>query len=97
MVDITNGAEKADGVGVVLDHLGLSWSDALVIGDGSNDVSMARLAGCAVAVGEAHADLIAVATHRAEMGAEAGSSGGRAPMARRRAGAGRVPAPWGVG
>jgi HAD superfamily hydrolase (TIGR01484 family) len=47
------GVSKASGLAYVVDRLGLSASDVLAIGDGSNDVEMLEWAGRGVAMGNA--------------------------------------------
>jgi len=43
-----SGAGKRPAVERALARLGLGWSDAVVLGDGDNDVEMLRVAGCGV-------------------------------------------------
>ena len=56
-------ANMGKGVGVqsLLDYYGLQASQAIAFGDGHNDVSMLRVVGCAVAMGNAHPDVKAEA------------------------------------
>ena len=58
-------ATKGDAVKVVAGELGVSLAETLVVGDGANDISMMKVAGTAIAMGQAdeiiaaHAHLIA--------------------------------------
>ena len=52
--DIVPGrTDKAKGLGIVLEHTGLSAAGAVAVGDAANDLAMLRLAGCGVAVATA--------------------------------------------
>lgn len=44
---------KATGAAELIDALGLSWSEMVVIGDGENDIELLRAAGVGVAMGNA--------------------------------------------
>ena len=71
-------ATKADAMKIVLDHLGLQLADSLALGDSVHDVEMLRLAAIAVAMGNAEAEVRAVAdmiTGSAEAGGFAGALG----------------------
>ena len=48
-----DGRAKATAAAALLDRWGLTWSDALAIGDGQNDVPMLREAGTSVAMANA--------------------------------------------
>lgn len=62
LVDITPpGVDKATGVGLALDRLGLSWDQAVAFGDMPNDVPMFRSAAVGVAVEGAPAEVVAAA------------------------------------
>ena len=50
---VPTGASKATAAAALLDRWGLTWSDALAIGDGQNDVPMLREAGTSVAMANA--------------------------------------------
>ncbi|WP_019520026.1 Cof-type HAD-IIB family hydrolase [Faucicola boevrei] len=66
-VDIldTNGS-KARGIKAVLDNLGLEMANAWAFGDGLNDIEMLETVGFGIAMGNAHADLKAVADYVCE-------------------------------
>ena len=55
------GVTKATGLAEVCDRLGLTAADVVAFGDMPNDLEMLRWAGHGVAMGNAHADLLAVA------------------------------------
>ncbi|MGH3170433.1 MAG: HAD family hydrolase [Trebonia sp.] len=55
------GVDKASGVARALDILGIAPEDAVAFGDAPNDIPLFKLAGRAVAVANAHPDLLAVA------------------------------------
>ena len=57
---------KASGIRAVLSHLGMDISDAVAIGDGSNDIEMVMDAGCGIAMGNASDDLKAVSDYIAK-------------------------------
>jgi len=46
-------SDKAVGVGVLLEKLGLSWEQVVAVGDGENDIGMLARAGMGVAMGNA--------------------------------------------
>ncbi len=47
------GVNKAAGIAVVADHLGVSQSEVVAFGDGRNDVPMLQWAGCGIAMADA--------------------------------------------
>lgn len=57
------GADKASGVAFVLRELGLGFDRVVCFGDDHNDLPLFRRAGCAVAMGNAIAELKAEARH----------------------------------
>ena len=57
---------KASGIRAVLSYLGMDISDAVAIGDGSNDIEMVMDAGCGIAMGNASDDLKAVSDYIAK-------------------------------
>jgi 5-amino-6-(5-phospho-D-ribitylamino)uracil phosphatase len=57
------GISKGRALSALIAHLGLSKSQVIAIGDGSNDVSLLSAAGLAVAMQNSPADLIAVADY----------------------------------
>ena len=50
---VPEGVTKGTACGALLARWGLSWPEALAIGDGTNDLSMLREAGTSVAMGNA--------------------------------------------
>lgn len=63
-IDILDAAgSKARGIEHALNHLGLMWADTLAFGDGVNDIEMLQHAACGVAMGNARAELKAVADY----------------------------------
>jgi Cof subfamily protein (haloacid dehalogenase superfamily) len=54
---------KASGLAFVAEHLGVSRERTVAFGDGENDVELLEWAGCAVAVGNAHERVLAVADY----------------------------------
>lgn len=50
---LPRGNGKADGIQTTLDHYGLEREEVIAFGDGDNDLSMLKLAGTAVAMGNA--------------------------------------------
>lgn len=48
---IPKGDGKADGIQATLDYYGLNWEEVIAFGDADNDLSMLRLAGIGVAMG----------------------------------------------
>jgi Cof subfamily protein (haloacid dehalogenase superfamily) len=58
-----SGTTKGSAIEVVLAHLGLDAADAVAIGDSWNDVEMFEVCGVSVAMGNAHAELKALADH----------------------------------
>lgn len=66
-VEITDGSvDKATTLALLCHRLGIDPSEVVAFGDAHNDLAMLRWAGASVAMGNAHADAVAVATHRAE-------------------------------
>lgn len=57
-------ADKATGLGYVLDGLGVHLGEVVAIGDAENDVPMLRAAGFGVAVADASASAVAAADRR---------------------------------
>lgn len=55
------GVHKALGIEVTLRHLALDQADTIAFGDGLNDLEMLRYAHVGVAMGGAHADVVAAA------------------------------------
>lgn len=55
------GVDKAHGLQIVCDALGIDRADVLAIGDGRNDIEMLEWAGRGVAMGDAPADVKAAA------------------------------------
>lgn len=62
------GVSKAAGIQVVLDKFGIDWSDVLVFGDATNDLSMMKAAGHSVAMPNGHPWVQAAATEIAPAG-----------------------------
>jgi hydroxymethylpyrimidine pyrophosphatase-like HAD family hydrolase len=60
---VPTGADKATAAAVLLKRWGLSWEDAVAIGDGSNDLPMMRAAGTSIAMGNAGDSVKAAAQH----------------------------------
>ncbi len=58
------GVTKAAGIQVVLDKFGIDWSDVLVFGDATNDLSMIQAAGHSVAMPNGHPWVQAAASPR---------------------------------
>jgi hydroxymethylpyrimidine pyrophosphatase-like HAD family hydrolase len=62
LVDIApSGVDKASGVGLALDRLGMTWDEAVAFGDMPNDLPMLRSAAVGVAVEGAPAEVVAAA------------------------------------
>ena len=57
------GVSKGKALEALASFLGLSLTDVVAIGDGTNDVSLLSTAGLAIAMGNAHDELKAVADH----------------------------------
>lgn len=55
------GVDKAAALARLVDGLGATAADVVAVGDMQNDLSMLSWAGCAVAVANAHIDVLAVA------------------------------------
>ncbi|WP_030161641.1 HAD family hydrolase [Glycomyces sp. NRRL B-16210] len=62
------GVTKAAGIQIVLDKFGIDWSDVLVFGDATNDLSMINAAGHAVAMPNGHPWVQAAASEIAPAG-----------------------------
>ena len=60
---IIKGENKARAMELVIEKLGIRQEDTLAVGDSANDIDMVRYAGIGIAVGNASADLKAVADH----------------------------------
>ena len=58
---VASGVNKGSGLTEVAKICGVNASDAWVFGDGLNDLDMFGWAGCSVAMGNAHADVVAKA------------------------------------
>jgi hydroxymethylpyrimidine pyrophosphatase-like HAD family hydrolase len=58
---VASGVNKGSGLAEVAKMCGVDASDAWVFGDGLNDLDMFGWAGCSVAMGNAHADVVAKA------------------------------------
>ena len=54
---VLKGCSKADGMNILLRHLGLGKEDALAIGDSTNDLPMFEAAGHTVCMGSGMAEL----------------------------------------
>lgn len=54
---IPKGGSKATGIKVMLDHIGLSTSEAVAFGDGLNDKEMLSFVGMGIAMGNAHEEV----------------------------------------
>eukprot|EP00908_Phaeocystis_cordata_P022463 Transcript_488.p2 GENE.Transcript_488~~Transcript_488.p2 ORF type:complete len:295 (-),score=62.49 Transcript_488:52-936(-) len=65
-------ATKATACAALLERWGLSWEQALAIGDGSNDLPMLQVAGTSVAMGNAGEGVKAAAQHIVGTNAEDG-------------------------
>lgn len=64
IVDVSPmGNHKAAALQVLVDHLGLTTADVVAFGDGGNDIEMLQWAGTGVAMGNARAEVQAVADH----------------------------------
>lgn len=57
------GVDKAHGLAVVCDALGIDRADVLALGDGRNDIEMLEWAGRGVAIGDAADEVKAAADH----------------------------------
>ncbi len=55
------GADKGTALALIAEQLGVPRSEVVAFGDGLNDVTMLQWAGRGIAVGNAHADTLAVA------------------------------------
>lgn len=54
-------ASKGNALRKLAARLGISLENTMAIGDSNNDVSMLTIAGCSVAMGNAHPDIQAIA------------------------------------
>jgi Cof subfamily protein (haloacid dehalogenase superfamily) len=64
-VSITaNGVSKASGVAALAQLIGCDLSNTMMVGDGHNDIPAMEIVGHAVAMGNAHPDVFAVANYR---------------------------------
>ena len=57
------GVDKALGLSKIADYLGIAPDNIMALGDGFNDISMLRYAGCSVAMGNAFDEVKAAAKH----------------------------------
>ena len=57
------GLTKADGIGAVIRHLGITREETMAFGDGGNDIDMLRYAGIGVAMGNAEDHVKQAADH----------------------------------
>lgn len=55
------GTDKARGLDVIVEHLGLDRADTIAIGDSWNDLTLLRRAGLGIAMGNAHPEVKAAA------------------------------------
>lgn len=55
------GINKATAVELLIDHVGIDHADTIAFGDGVNDIEMISFVGVGVAMGNAHAELLAIA------------------------------------
>lgn len=67
-------ASKGNGLAALCDILHIPVTDVLAIGDNQNDISMLQLAGISVAMGNAEADVKAVADYIAKTNEEDGAA-----------------------
>lgn len=56
-----NGINKSTGMQIYLDYVGVAREDTIAVGDGPNDLQMMEFAGTSVAMGNARADVKALA------------------------------------
>lgn len=68
------GIDKAFGLAKVAARLGVDQADVLALGDGRNDIEMLMWAGRGVALGDAPADVRAVADHVTDRFADGGTA-----------------------
>ena len=54
---------KGKALEVLASHLGMSLAEVAAVGDGTNDISLLSTAGMAIAMGNAHSELKAIADH----------------------------------
>lgn len=69
-----DGVSKVTACDHLLDSLGLTWADAMVVGDGLNDMTMMTKASTRVAMNNAHPLLIQVANVMAPSNDESGAA-----------------------
>lgn len=69
---IQPGKDKAHGLQVLSNYLGIPLSDSCVFGDGQNDMTMMQIAGTSVAVANADPQVLATATHTTKAADESG-------------------------
>ncbi|WP_102347562.1 Cof-type HAD-IIB family hydrolase [Bacillus sp. Marseille-P3661] len=60
---LPSGGSKANGIKVIIDHLGFNNEDVYAFGDGLNDIEMLTYVANSVAMGNAHDDVKKVAKH----------------------------------
>lgn len=60
---MVQGVSKGDGLSILAELKGLDLAQTAVFGDNDNDISMLRIAGCSVAMGNAEAAVKAVAKY----------------------------------
>jgi len=60
---VTPGVSKGKALETLVSHLGVALSEVIAVGDGTNDISLLTSAGLAVAMGNAHDEVKAVADH----------------------------------
>lgn len=63
---VAAGSDKADGISAMCRRFGISHDECMAFGDGGNDISMLRHAGCGVAMGNASPDVKAAADYVTE-------------------------------
>lgn len=59
----STSSDKAVGVGILLEKLGLTWAQVVAVGDGENDIGMLEKAGMGVAMGNARDHVKSAANH----------------------------------
>ena len=67
-------ASKGNGLKALMEYLGLKQEEVLAVGDNGNDVSMFRVAGTSIAVGNALPEVQAAATYTADTNDNDGAS-----------------------
>lgn len=64
LIDImTSGVSKGDGLDFLAKHLGIDLENTAVFGDNHNDISMFKVAGLSIAMGNAEEELKRIADH----------------------------------